>query len=43
MVLKIQIKHDEEGIEVPYDQINPEALQNTVEEFCNEGVVFNNG
>jgi hypothetical protein len=33
MVQKIQADHDEEGIDVPYAQINPETLRNMVEEF----------
>ena len=33
MVQKKQTDHHEEGIDVPYEQINPDTLRNMVEEF----------
>jgi uncharacterized protein YheU (UPF0270 family) len=33
MVYKDQIDHQEEGIDVPYDNINPDTLKNMIEEF----------
>jgi len=33
MVQNKQTDHHEEGIDVPYDQINPDTLRNMIEEF----------
>jgi uncharacterized protein YheU (UPF0270 family) len=33
MIQEKQTDHQEEGIDVPYDRINPDTLQNMVREF----------
>jgi len=33
MTVEEQVDHREEGVEVPYEQINPDTLRNLVSEF----------
>lgn len=33
MITKIQTDHSENGVDVPFDSLSPEALRNLIEEF----------